>query len=128
MNQEDLQKRNDLLSQISALKASIAGLELTGNKEYNDLIKGNKDALKVVEKEFAKFEKDMEKQKQAEIEAKQKARVKQIDDDLKVIADYLKYVGGLKIKDNPDLSEVGKFKAILRRPHVVRRLKVLGLK
>ena len=127
MNQEQLKIRNDLLAQISALKASISGLELTGNDDYKDLIDGNKEALKVVEQEFQKFEKEMEELKRQEVIAKQKASQKLIEDEFKFISKYLAHCSKVKIDERPDDDMLGRMKIIKRKHHVVRRLKMLGL-
>lgn len=128
MNQTDLQTKNDLLAQISALRASIKSLEMLNKPEYDDLIKSNKETLGLIEKEYKVFMEDVETRKAREIEEQQVQRQKQIQDDFKTINKYLKYVAGLKPEDRPELEKLNEYKSLVRRPHIVRRLKILGLK
>lgn len=126
MDQKQLQKRNDLLSQISALKASIAGLKLTGNKDYEDLIKGNEDALKIVEDEFKLFEDEVHRLKDEEIKRRQEAKQKEMIDEFKLLNKFFTHLGKLKLEDVPNDDLIRQFKIIKRKPHVLRRLKQLG--
>jgi hypothetical protein len=128
MDQETLKKRNDLLAQISGLKASIKGLELTNNNDFVEIIEGNKKALLEVEGEFKKFELEVEDQRQKDIEEQQKRRQKEIVDDFKAINKFLVKMSKVGFDDKPSIEDINLFKSISRRPHVIRRLKLLGLK
>jgi hypothetical protein len=128
MDQETLKKRNDLLAQISGLKASIKGLELTNNKDFVEIIEGNKKALLVVEDEFKLFEKQVEDNKQKEVIEQQKRRQKDIADDHKAINKYFVKISKLGMDELPPIEDLNTFRTLIRRPHISRRLKLLGLK
>lgn len=123
-----MQQRSDLLSQISALKASIKGLKLTNNKDYNDLIKGNEKALKAVEAKLVEFDKEVKDKRLKEVEQQQKARQKQIRDEIKLLGEYLAHVAKLKMGEKPDPKLVDQYHRIKNFPHIIHELKLRHLR
>ena len=123
-----MQQRGDMLSQISALKASIKGLKLANNKDYDDLIKGNEQALKVVEAKLVEFDKEVKEKRLKEVERQQKERQKAIKNDIKVMNEFLAHVAKLKMGEKPDPKLVDQFHKIKGFPHVIHELKLKHLK
>jgi hypothetical protein len=127
MEQDDLIMKNDLLSQISALKASIKVLELDSKKNAAG-IKSTKVVLKETEDKLKQFEDEVINKRQREIREQQERRQKEIKDDFKFINEYLKHVSTLKVGERPDPELAERFVRMVRRPHVIRELKLRLLK
>lgn len=128
MNNKEMQQRSDLLSQISALKASIKGLKLSGNKDYNDLIKGNEAALKVVEAKLVDLDKEVKERRLKDVERQQKERQKAIKNDIKTLNEFLAHVSKLKMGEKPDPKMVDAYHKIKGFPHVIHELRLRHLR
>lgn len=128
MNQKDLKKKNDMLAKISALKASINALELTNDKQYNKLLKSNKEILDKIETEYKAFMEKIEVDRLAEIKRKQAESQKILKEEIAFVSKYLAHLGKLKLGDEPDPEMFARFNNIKRKAHVIHHLRKLNLK
>ena len=128
MNQEQLKIKNDMLAQISALTASINALKMTGNKEYDELLKTNEKLLKEVQAKHDAFVKKTQEDRLAEIKRQQAQSQKILKDDIVFIGKFLAMAGKMKLEDQPDEKLLEKFNQIKRKPHVIHHLRKLNLK
>jgi hypothetical protein len=127
MQKEDLIYKNDLLSQISALKASIKVLKLN-EKKNSAGIKSTQVVLKDTEAKLKEFEDEIENKKARDVEEQQKRRQKEINNDFKFLNEYLTHVGNLKVGERPDGKMADRFYRMKTRPHIIRELKLRLLK
>ena len=128
MNQEELKIKNDMLAQISALKASIEALKITDGKEYKDLLASNEKILKSVEVEYKKFMNKVEKDRLAEIKRKQEEGQQIIKDDIAFIGKYMNHLSKLKLGERPSEEMFAQFNQVKRKAHVINHLRNMKLK
>lgn len=127
MNQEDLHYKNDLLSQISSLKASIKVLKLD-EKKNKSLIKNTEKIIKEIEVKLKEFEEEVVAKRERELKEQQERRVQENLDDLAFLNEYLQHVGTLGYDELPDEEMSNRFFRLKNRPHIVRQLKLRLLK
>jgi hypothetical protein len=127
MNAEEMQHRNNLLAQISALNASIKALEMVDNKENKKLLDANKKIIIKVEKELEAFDKKLADAKKKEDEEKRIVERQRVENAFKSMNDYFAHLAKLDPDDMPDMELKEAFMQSKRMMGVKRRLRVLGL-
>lgn len=128
MNQKDLQKQNDMLAKISALKASIDALKITDGKEYKELLVSNEKILVTVEAEYKKFTEDIKNKQKLEVKRKQEEGQKLLKDEITFLNKYFAYISKLKHGDHPSEEMLSQFNRMKRKPHILRQLRNMMLK